>query len=119
MSPGDPLVTAANAVLADPNVRATIRQMHAEGAPLVKIVEALGLDDDMSARIRQVLEELPPDIVQGIRKAVLTMLDSGTYVMPLNCAMSKVELETGAPVDVTVSPDDGRPTIHVKVRASV
>ena len=50
--PEEALIIAANAALADPNFRASLRQMHAEGYPLVRIVEALGLDDDMNDRIR-------------------------------------------------------------------
>jgi hypothetical protein len=114
MLPGNVLVVAANAGLADPNFRASVRQMHAEGYPLVKMVEALGLEDDMTKRIRQILENLPKNVVEGIRRATLDMLDSGVYEIPLDCTVTDGELESGVPVDVEVEREQGRPTIHVR-----
>jgi hypothetical protein len=119
MTPGDDFVRAVNKALADPNFRDSVRQMHSEGYPLVKMVDDLGLEDDMSARIRSVLEGLPPDVVEGIREATLAMLDSDEYVMPLDCALSQVEVKSGTPLDIEVSPQQGRLTIHVRSRASV
>jgi hypothetical protein len=118
MSPDDSIVLAANRALADPNVRASIRQMHAQRYPLVKMVEELGLDDDMTTRIRQILMGLSPEVVEGIRQATLEMLDGTDFEMPLNCMISESELEAGVPVDVEVQPTDGRPTIHVRASAS-
>jgi len=67
MSPNNVLLMAANAALADPNFRESVRQMHAGGYPLVQMVEALGLDDEMSDRIRQILDELPPDFAGSVK----------------------------------------------------
>jgi hypothetical protein len=114
MVPSNPLVMAANKALASPDFRDSVKQMHAEGYPLVKMVEALGLEDDMTARIRQILEQLPADVAEGIRKATLEMLDSTNYVMPLDCTVTDAELERGVPVDVEVLPEAGKETIHVR-----
>ena len=112
MTPNEVLLMAANAALADPTFRESIRQMHAGGYPLVQMVEALGLDDEMSARIRQILEELPPDVVAGIREATLEMLNGTNYVMPVICTVPETALDQ--PVAVDVSPENGTPTIHVR-----
>jgi hypothetical protein len=113
MSPTDEeLLIAANAAFADPNFRASVKQMHAEGYPLVGMVEALGLDDDMSARTRQILESLPDDVVAGIRTATLAMLDRGDDALPVICTVPKAGLDQ--PVAVEVSPENGTPTIHVR-----
>ena len=75
MLPANALLMARNRGLADKDFRESVRQMHNEGYPLVKMVEALGLDDDMTERTRQILDELAPDVVEGIRRATLEMLD--------------------------------------------
>ena len=113
--PEEELLIAANAAFADPNFRASVKQMHAEGYPLVRMVEALGLDDDMSARIREILESLPDDVVAGIRAATLAMLDSGEYGLPVICTVPAADLDK--PVTVEVSPEKGTPTIHVRPAA--
>ena len=107
--PEEELLIAANAAFADPNFRASVKQMHAEGYPLVRMVEALGLDDDMSARIREILESLPDDVVAGIRTATLE------YGLPVICTVPKAGLDQ--PVAVEVSPENGTPTIHVRSAA--
>jgi len=112
--PSDPLVVAANAGLGNPDFRKSVRKMHAENYPLVKMVDALGLEDDMTDQIKKILEALPEDVVDGIRRATLAMLDSGDYEMPLNCTVTDAELASGTPVDVKVEPLGGRPTIHVR-----
>ena len=114
MSPSDSFVSAVNAALADPNVRASIRQMHAQDYPLVRMVEDLGLEDDMTTRIRQILEGLPANVVEDIRQATLKMLDGTDYQMPLNCMVTNQGLESGTPVVVDVESVDGRPTICVR-----
>jgi len=122
MSPSDPLVTAANKALNNPDVRASIRDMHAQSYPLIKMVEALGLEDDMTAQLRQIILDLPPAVVEGIRQATLQMLDevdkadgtNKTYSMPLECLVKEYQIESGAPVDVEVKTVDGRPTIRVQ-----
>lgn len=116
--PTNALVMAANKSLADKDFRESVRQMHAEQYPLVDMVDALGLEEDMSARIRQILEGLSDDVVEGIRKATLEMLDSKDYVMPLDCNVTDAELEKGIPVDVEVLPEDGKQTIHVRPTVS-
>lgn len=115
MSPSNALLRAANVALADPNVRESIKQMHAGGYPLVQMVEALGLDDDLTARIRRILEELPPDVVAGIRAATLEMLNTANYVMPVTCTIPDSALDQ--PVAVEVAPESGTPTIHVRPAA--
>ena len=108
------MVSAANAALADPNVRESVKQMHAQGYGLVQMVEALGLDDDMSRPIRQILEGLSPDAVAGIRTAMLAMLETDASEMPLDCAVTKSDLDGGVRVEVGVAPVKGTPTIQVR-----
>ena len=110
--PEEVLLIAANAALADPNFRASVKQMHAEGYPLVQMVSALGLDDDMSDRVRQILESLPDDVVAGIRAATLEMLDSADHTMPVICTVPASAVDQ--PVAVEVSPEDGKATIRVR-----
>lgn len=113
MSPGEEeLLIAADAALADPNFRESVRQMHAEGYPLVQMVGALGLDDDMSDRVRRILEAMSEEEVAGIRAAVLTMLDSKEYKMPVICTVAATDLDK--PVSVKVAAANGTPTIHVR-----
>jgi hypothetical protein len=113
MTPGEEeLLIAANAAMADPNFRASVRQMHAEGYPLVDMVSALGLDDDMSDRVRRILESMSEDEVAGIRTAILTMLDGDDYTMPVICTVAATDLDK--PVSVSVSPEKGTPTIYVR-----
>jgi hypothetical protein len=122
MSPSDPLVTAANKALNNPDVRASIRQMHAQGYPLIKMVEDLGLEDDMTVQLRQIILDLPADVVEGIRQATLQMLDEvdktsdtdKTYSMPLECLVTERVIKSGDSVDVEVKSVDGRPTIRVQ-----
>jgi hypothetical protein len=115
MSPSNALLRAANTALADPNVRERVKQMHADGQSLVQMVEALGLDRDLTDRIRRILDDLPPDVVAGIRTATLEMLSGTTYAMPVICAIPDSALD--APVAVEVLPDNGTPTIHVRPAA--
>jgi hypothetical protein len=112
--PNNALVMAANKALADPNFRDAVRQMHAQGYPLTKMVEDLGLEDDMTARIREILETLPPETVDEIRSATLEMLDSKSYVLPLDCTVTDAELDAGIPVDVEVDIEKDTKTIHVR-----
>jgi len=120
MSPSDPLVDAANNALKNPDVRASIRQMHKQGYPLIKMVEDLGLEDDMSAQLRQIILDLPDDVVAEIRQATLEMLDeadkaAGIYAMPLECLVNEAQIESGTPVNVEVKSVDGRQTIRVQI----
>jgi hypothetical protein len=112
--PGFAIVQAANSGLANPDFRQSLRQMHEENYPLVSIVEALGLDDDMTTQIRAILESLDAEVVAGIRKATLEMLDSGDYVMPLDCNVTEPEVNAGVPVDVEVVEEAERQTIRVR-----
>ncbi len=118
MVPSNSLVMAANKSLSNKDFRDSVRQMHAEGYPLVDMVEALGLEEDMTKRIREILVGLPDDVVAGIRKATLEMLDSGNFVMPLECSVTDAELNAGVPVDVEVSPEQGTDTIRIRPIAS-
>ncbi len=114
MVPSNALVMAANTALSNPDFRDSLRQMHAAGYPLVDMVEALGLEDDLTQRIRQILLDLPADVVAGIRKATLEMLDSGNFVMPLECSVTDSELDQGTPVNIQVAPVKGIETIRVQ-----
>jgi hypothetical protein len=116
MAPGNPLVVAANTALADPNFRASLRQMHAEGYPLVKIVEALGLEEDMTDRIRTILEGLPAKVVEDIRRATVEMLNSGVYEISVDCSLSGPEIEGGTPIDLDVESAAGREMIQIRPR---
>ncbi len=113
-NPGVALVIASNASLADPSFRASVRQMLDDQYPLVKMVEALGLEDDLTDPIRKIVENLDADVVAGIRKAVLEMLDGTQYVMPIDCNVTEQELDAGVKVDVEVLPEGGVQTIHVR-----
>ena len=113
MPPGDALVIAANAALADPNVRESVRQMHADGYGLVQMVEALGLDDEMSDRVREIVAALP-QIVDGIREATLAMLETREFAMPLDCRVTEAQMLTRDPVEVDVSRENGKPTIRIR-----
>jgi len=116
MSPDESFVTTVNAALADPDVRASIEQMHAENYPLLRMVEALGLEEGMSANVRHIVENLPPDVVERIRKATLDMLNTagdGHYEMPLNCKMSESEIISPPSVEVSVVDEGGQLTILV------
>lgn len=114
MVPGNSLVKAANTALTNKDFRDSVRQMHAEGYPLVDMVDALGLDEELTQRIRQILLDLPDDVVAGIRQATLEMLDSGNFVMPLECIVTDNELDAGVPVVIQVAPEHGVETIHVR-----
>ena len=117
MPPGDDLVIAANAALTDPNVRESVRQMHADGYGLVQMVEALGLDDEMSDRVRQIVEELPQKVVDGIRAATLAMLETTEFALPLDCSVTAAQMLSRDPVEVDISQENGSPTIRVRRRA--
>jgi hypothetical protein len=112
--PCDPLVTAANKALADPDFRASIRQMSLESYPLVKMVEDLGLDEDMSPQIRNILENLASDVVDGIRLATLDMLDNGDHEIPLVCDVTHDDIADGAPLEIQVELQFGRQMIQVR-----
>ena len=113
MAPGDDLVKAANQALADPNVRAKVRQLHAEGAPLSKLIDEIGLNGKVPEPIRRILDSLPAPTLAGIRQATLQMLDSTTYEMPLACTASQEEIKSGS-VSISVVLDQGRSVIQVK-----
>ncbi len=114
MNPGMAIVIAANNSLSDPQFRDRVRQMHAEQVPLTQMVDALGLDKECIPQVRQILEDLDPEVVAGIRAATLAMLDSGEYIMPLDCNVTTAELEHGMQVDVAVEEEDQKDTIVVR-----
>ena len=103
-----------NSQLADPVFRQRIRDMHARSASLIEMVELLGLAGEMSPAVRSVVEGLDPATVEGIRAATLEMLDRAENQMPLDCNVSQPDIDGGAPVSVTVTPD---PTRTIVVRA--
>jgi hypothetical protein len=113
MSPDDTFVMAVDRALKSADVRTSIRQMHAEGYPLIKMVEALGLEEDMPQQVRDVLENLAPSVVAGIREATLEMLDGAEHAMPLKCMVTNAQLKSGQPIVVDVRPDEGQLTICV------
>lgn len=112
--PGFAIVKAANSGLTSADFRESLRRMHEEDYPLVSIVEVLGLDDEMTPQIQAILESLSPEVVAGIREATLAMLDSGDYVMPLDCNVTERQVSAGEPVDVDVVDEHDRPTIKVR-----
>ena len=113
MAPPTQLVTTANAALADPAIRASVRELHAQGAPLVDMVMALGLGASMTAQMRAVVESLPADAVEGIRSATLAMLDRGEQAMPLDCTITDDQVNQGVTVVVAIV-DETVPTIRVR-----
>jgi hypothetical protein len=113
--PGDTIVQAANRSFQDDaNFRERVRRMHEAGYPLVKMVQDLGLDGAMSDEVRQVIESLPPSVVEGIRQATLAMLDAGTNELPLDCAVEARDLPDGVAVNVAVLSEHNVPTIVVR-----
>jgi hypothetical protein len=114
MPPNEPLVVAANAALADPAVRDIVREMHQAGAPLLQMIEALGLDDEMSTRVRDIVAQLPPQVIAGIRQATVTMLDGGGAALPLDCSVTQAQLDAGTPVTVEVPIEGGAATIRIR-----
>jgi hypothetical protein len=108
MSHSDPLVSRVNIALENPDVRASIRAMHAQGYSLVKMVEDLGFDDGMTASIRKILQNLPAGVIDGIRQATLEMLDRGENRMPLDCDIPSGSPELGQQVTVEVTQVRGK-----------
>ena len=116
-NPGVAIVIAANAQYSDPALRDSLRQMINERYPLLQMVEAMGLDDDLTDPIRKILGEVTPEVADGIRNAVLKMLDdseAGDYALPLDCTVTTEELNEGIAVEVEVLPEQGVETIHVR-----
>ena len=117
--PGDTIVQAANkSFQEDANFRESVRQMHAAGYPLMKMVRDLGLDGEMTDELQHVIENLPPDVVEGIRQATLAMLDSGNYELPLDCTVHSDDLPDGVAVNVAVAPEADVQTIVVRSTAA-
>lgn len=117
---GDPLnalVIAGNQGLKDPDFRSRLRDMHEHKVSLVQIVEQLGLDGDMSPEVRQILEDLSPQVVDDIRKAMLDMLDRQDHTMPLDCTVSQEQLDSGTGVVVQVVTTDDRRTVQARPSA--
>jgi hypothetical protein len=115
-SPLDALVVAANSGLAKPDVRQRLRSMHEGKAPLLEIVDAVGLGAQMTPAVRDLLANLPPDVVEGIRRATLDMLDRDATTLPLDCDVTVADVTAGTAVDVTVPTVDNQRTITVRAR---
>jgi hypothetical protein len=111
-APSDPtnaLLIAINSQLANKNFRDSLRKMHDANYPLVKMIEDLGLEEDMSPALRMMIENLAPDVVDGIRRATLDMLDRGEHMLPVSWDVTDSELHHGANVEVdVVETEDGR-----------
>jgi hypothetical protein len=107
-------VRATNDALADSEKQAQIREMHAQGTPLLEMVDALGLGGTMTAQIREALQDLPPDVVAGIRQATLEALDNGQTQLPIDCTMTEAEEARGVAVDVDVFQSEDGMTIRVR-----
>jgi hypothetical protein len=116
MNSGGGLITAVNQRFADEGFRDRVRTMHASQTPLLEMVETLGLGGEMSDAVRQIVEDLSPDVVEGIRQATLEMLDAATRVMPVDCNLSQTEIDRGAAVDVSVVDEENQRTILVRAR---
>jgi hypothetical protein len=108
------LVAAANAGFADPQFRETVREMHRQKYSLVRMVTDLGLDDDLTDNLRQVIENLSPDVVEEIRATTLAMLDRREQELPLDCELTREEVDAGAPVTVAVTPAGSGGVIRVR-----
>jgi hypothetical protein len=98
----------------DEAFRQQIRDLHARQAPLTEMVEALGLEGEMSDAVREILAGLDAAQIDGIRKATLDMLDRAGTQMPLDCNLSKTEIDRGAPVTVAVVDEKGVDMIQVR-----
>jgi hypothetical protein len=129
--PSFALVEAAQNALADEKVRASVRQMHAEGYSLVKMVDALALDAEMDEveNLQKLIENLPPDVVTKIREATLAALDrldggvdiprdeNGVpQVLPIDCNVTQDDVKNNANVGVDVEPKDGVETVVVRLK---
>jgi hypothetical protein len=113
MTPSSALVSAVNRSLADPSFRDLIREMHAAQRPLIEMVVDLGLDADMTDEIREILQSLPDETVEEIRRATLEMLDRGEETMPVDCQVSDLDVSAGVPVDVDVADEASGSVIRV------
>jgi hypothetical protein len=105
-----------NARLADESFRQQIRALHAEQKPLVDMVEVLGLTGELSGEVRAILEGLGKAEVEGIRQATLEMLDRAENQMPLDCNLSKSEIDAGTNVTVSVVDEGGKRTVKVRAK---
>ena len=114
MDPGGGLVTMVNSRLADESFRQQIRTMHAEQKSLVAMVDALGLTPELTGQVRAILEGLGKDQIEGIRQATLEMLDRAENEMPLDCNLSKTEIDGGAKVDLSIVDEGGKRTVRVR-----
>lgn len=108
------LVAAANAGFSDPQFRETVREMHRQKYPLVRMVTDLGLGDDLTDNLRQVIESLSPEVVEEIRATTLAMLDRREQQLPLDCELTKDEVDAGVPVTVAVTPTGDAGVIRVR-----
>lgn len=115
--PSDPtnaLVIAVNAQLNDKHFRDSLRRMHDASYPLVKMLEDLGLEEDMSPALRKILDNLAPDVVEGIRRATLDMLDRGEQALPVSWGVTDAELDRGVPVEVEIVETERGRVINVR-----
>ena len=115
--PSDPtnaLVIAVNSQLSDKHFRKSLREMHDAGYPLVKMVEVLGLEEDMSPAMLELLANLSPQVVDGIRRATLDMLDREEQTLPVSWGLTEAEFDRGVPVDVEIVETERGRVIRVR-----
>jgi len=117
MTPGVPLVKAANLALSEEDKREEIKRMHDQKYSLIQMVETLQLDDELTPELRQIIQAIPEDVVEQIRQATLDMLErGGNYTMPVECAAKSPD--PSPPLDVTVETVNSQKTLIVKVPSS-
>ena len=112
--PSTALIVAVNAHLGDRHFRDSVRGMHRQSYPLVKMIEALGLEDDMSPAVREILENLSPNVVDGIRLATLEMLDRADCRLLLSCGVTDAGLDHGVAADLEIVETASACTIEVR-----
>lgn len=109
MGVGDGIVTEGDKVLKDPRVRERVAEMHERKVPFVEMIEELGLTRYLTPAVKEVIENLPPEVVEQIRQSILSVIDSdditekekpGVPVMPIDCTLVDGDPRGGARVSV-------------------
>jgi len=109
MGVGDGIVTEGDKVLKDPRVRKRVAEMHERKVPFVEMIEELGLTQYLTPAVKEVIEGLPPDVVEQIRESILSVIDSDDIkekerpdvpVMPIDCTLVGGDPRGGARVSV-------------------
>jgi len=116
--PNNPLVVAANALVKKPATQQRIRDLYAQNKSLVEMVDDLGLQPYLTDELRQLLTNLTPDVVDGIRSATFAMFANGGKSLPLNCDVTDADLADHVPVVVSVDQINGQPVIRCRAKPS-